>query len=60
MRNRRGTTLELLQSHHSFLCFCYRYKEVDPFVIFMKSLTMFNYSIFKQFEDNDDNIEINK
>ncbi|ORD98584.1 hypothetical protein A0H76_2233 [Hepatospora eriocheir] len=60
MRNRRGTTLELLQSHLSFFCFCYRYKEADPFIIFMKSLTMFNNSFFKQSEDEDNNSDINK
>ena len=36
LRNSRGTTLTLLQSHLSFFCFCYRYKFDDAFQVFMK------------------------
>ena len=38
MRNRRGTNLTLLQSHLSFFCFCYRYRNGSPFEEFMKIL----------------------
>ncbi|ORD96246.1 hypothetical protein A0H76_487 [Hepatospora eriocheir] len=60
MRNRRGTTLQLLQSHISFFCFCYRYNEANLFIIFMKLLTKFKESIVKQYKKEDSDIEITK
>ena len=35
-RKKKGTSLTLLQSHLTFFCFVYRFKEEDPFEEFMK------------------------
>ena len=36
LRIKKGTSLTLLQSHLSFFCFVYRFKDNDPFDEFMK------------------------